>query len=83
MPVLHEDTVGITVVWMCPLEYMYVCDPGYDPQVTQHCFWTDLREQRPNSFSLSQKREDMVFFLQTGPAQDGTRVRDQTQYRLR
>lgn len=49
----------------------YCSQPGpytsYVPQVIQHCFWTDLREQRPNRFSLSQKREDMVSFLQTGP----------------
>lgn len=49
-----------------------VCDSGYDPHVTQHCLWIDLSEQRPKSFSLSQKREDMVFFLQTGPAKRQT-----------
>lgn len=53
-----------------------VCESSYDPQVKQHCFWTDLREQRPNSFNLSQKREDMVFFLQTGPARGGRRLRN-------
>lgn len=36
-------------------------------QVAQHCLWTDLREQRLSSFSLSQKRVDMVFLLQATP----------------
>ena len=40
-----------------------VCTVAYAPQVTQHCLWTERMEQRPSSFSLSQKREEMLFFL--------------------
>lgn len=61
--VLREDTVLLQL-----RSCAGVCESSYNPQVKQHCFWTDLREQRPNSFNLSQKREDMEFFLQTGPA---------------
>lgn len=63
---LREDTVLLQL-----RSCAGVCESSYNPQVEQHCFWTDLREQRPNSFNLSQKREDMVFFLQTGPAGGG------------
>lgn len=59
-------------------------ESSYAPQVKQHCFWTDLREQRPSSFNLSQKRGDMVFLLQTGPARGGGwRLRKQNSLNLR
>lgn len=40
---------------------------SYPLQVIQHCFWMDLREHRPSSFSLSQNRDDMLFFLHSRP----------------
>lgn len=68
MPVLSCKSILNTSALVLGLGW--VIDKGYGhsgPQVTQHCFWMDLREQRPSSFSLSQKRDDKVFFLQTGP----------------